>query len=625
MSESDSPLPTFDTFGLSKPVLKAVHEIGYETPSAIQAQAIPLLLAGHDVVGTAQTGTGKTAAFALPILTNIDLHQQTPQVLVLVPTRELAIQVAEAFQRYAAHLRGLHVMPIYGGQGYASQLHQLKRGVHVVVGTPGRVMDHMRRETLDLSALRVLVLDEADEMLRMGFIDDVKWVLEQTPPERQIALFSATMPPPIRKIAQQHLREPEEVTVKLRTTTAETIRQRYWPVGHHHKLDALTRILEFETYDGLLIFVSTKAATVELAERLEARGHACGVLNGDIAQSQRERTVDNFKKGKVDILIATDVAARGLDVERVSHVINMDIPHDTESYVHRIGRTGRAGRKGEAILFVTPRERNMLAAIEKATRQKIEILQMPSNEDINDRRVSQFKQRITDTLAKEELGIFPAVIEQYLQEKNCSPIDVAAALAKLLQGDEPFLLEPRPEERPVPGGFTGRPERERHAAEGERPRREPRAAREPREAPRDRAGRGPLEQFRLEVGADHGATPSSIVGAIANETGLAGRYIGGIDIQDDHTIVELPPMPADIFRMLQKVRVAGHPLRISRLGEAAEPARPARAPSAPRASQQEFSPADDGGGFVNRRPRRPAAPGKKPKPGFKPKKKHRKG
>ncbi|MCP3688601.1 MAG: DEAD/DEAH box helicase, partial [Gammaproteobacteria bacterium] len=349
----------FDQLGLNKHILKVLDEVGYETPSPIQAQTIPLMLEGKDLVGQAQTGTGKTAAFALPILSNLDLKQKQPQVLVLAPTRELAIQVAEAFHKYASHLQGFHVLPVYGGQDYRTQIRALERGVHVVVGTPGRVMDHMRKGNLKLGGLTTLVLDEADEMLRMGFIDDVEWVLEQSPDNRQIALFSATMPQQIRRIASKHLNKPAEVTVKMKTSTAETIRQRFWPVGGVHKLDALTRILEAESFDAMLVFVRTKTATIELAEKLEARGFASAPLNGDIQQKQRERTVDNLKKAKLDILVATDVAARGLDVDRISHVINYDIPYDTEAYVHRIGRTGRAGREGDAILFVAPRERRM--------------------------------------------------------------------------------------------------------------------------------------------------------------------------------------------------------------------------------------------------------------------------
>ncbi len=534
----------FNQMALSKSILKALDDVGYEAPSPIQAQTIPLLLEGRDVLGQAQTGTGKTAAFALPLLSDLNLKQKEPQVLVLAPTRELAIQVAEAFQKYASHIKGFHVLPVYGGQDYRGQIRALERGVHVVVGTPGRVMDHMRRGTLKLNKLSALVLDEADEMLRMGFVDDVEWILEQTPPKRQIALFSATMPQQIRRIATRHLNDPATVTIKLKTTTAETIRQRYWPVSGVHKLDALTRILEAEPFDAMIVFVRTKTATVELAEKLEARGFASAPLNGDIAQKLRERTIDHLKKGKLDILVATDVAARGLDVQRVSHVVNYDIPYDTEAYVHRIGRTGRAGREGDAILFVAPREKRLLHAIEKATRKKIEIMELPSTELINDNRIAKFKQRITDTLANEDLGLFQQLIEQYQQEHNVPATEIAAALAKLLQGKTPFLLQPKPE-RPEPRGERG----------GRSPRRE--------SAPEEG-----LERYRIEVGHDHGVKPGNIVGAIANEAGLDSQHIGRINIQDDHTLIDLPSgMPKDIFNDLKKVRVAGQALRISRLGE----------------------------------------------------------
>lgn len=451
MLVEDASSPRFRDLGLSDPLLKALDDVGYETPTQIQAQTIPALLEGHDLVGQAQTGTGKTAAFALPLLTKIDIQKNIPQLLVLAPTRELAIQVSEAFQRYAKHIRGFHVVPIYGGQDYGGQFRQLKRGVHVVVGTPGRVMDHMRRGTLNLSGLRGLVLDEADEMLRMGFIDDVQWILEQTPPERQIALFSATMPEIIRKIARQHLRQPKEINIKVRTATADTIRQKFWMVSGLHKLDALTRILEAETFDGMLIFVRTKIATQELAEKLQARGFSSAALNGDISQQQRERTLARLKQGTLDILVATDVAARGLDVDRISHVVNFDIPTDTESYIHRIGRTGRMGKSGDAILFVSPRERHLLRNIERAVGQKIQEMELPSTEIINDRRVAAFKQRITDALATEELEPFRKMIEQYQQEHNIPAIEIAAGLAKMVQGDTPLLLHApahRTEKRP---------------------------------------------------------------------------------------------------------------------------------------------------------------------------------
>jgi len=415
----------FDDLSLSPAVLKVLSDVGYESPTPIQAQIIPEIVSGNDVIGQAQTGTGKTAAFALPLLSTINLRLKTPQVLVLTPTRELAIQVAEAFQRYAARMKGFHVLPIYGGQDYERQFRRLKQGVHVVVGTPGRVMDHLRRETLNLEMLECLILDEADEMLRMGFIDDVEWILDQTPGEHQIALFSATMPAAIRRIANKYLREPVSITIKEKTATVAATRQRYWMVSGYHKLDALTRILEAEPFDGVLIFVRTKTATNELSEKLSARGFRCAPLSGDIAQRQRERTIENLKKRKINVIVATDVAARGLDVDRISHVINYDIPHDTEAYVHRIGRTGRAGRSGEAILFVSPRERSMLRTIEKATNQKIELMELPSTESINTNRINRFLQRITDTLAEEELGFFNQIIEQYRQEHNVPAIEIA--------------------------------------------------------------------------------------------------------------------------------------------------------------------------------------------------------
>ena len=550
----------FNQFALIDPILKALDDVGYETPSPIQAQTIPLLLEGKDVLGQAQTGTGKTAAFALPMLSRIDLKQKDPQVLVLAPTRELAIQVAEAFQKYACHMKGFHVLPIYGGQDYRGQIRALERGVHVVVGTPGRVMDHMRRGTLKLDKLSGLVLDEADEMLRMGFIDDVEWILEQTPENRQIALFSATMPTQVRRIAEQHLNEPEQITIKVKTTTADTIRQRFWPVSGVHKLDALTRILEAELFDAMIIFVRTKIATVELAEKLEARGFAAAALNGDIQQSQRERTVNQLKSGKLDILIATDVAARGLDVERISHVVNYDIPHDTEAYVHRIGRTGRAGRKGDAILFVAPREKRLLGAIEKATRQKIEIMELPSTEVINDKRIAQFKQRITDTLANEDLGLFSQMIEQYQQEHNVPAIEIAAALAKLSQGDAPFLFQ---QKTPVKTDT-----RDWHKDEAPERKRQPRKDRErDRERPprhKDGAPEEGMLRYRIEVGHNHNVKPGNIVGAIANEAGLDSKNIGRINIYDDHTLVDLPAgMPKEVFNDLKKVWVSGQQLNIS--------------------------------------------------------------
>ncbi|MCP4875759.1 MAG: DEAD/DEAH box helicase [Gammaproteobacteria bacterium] len=566
---STETITSFAQMALKQPLLKALNTLGYELPTAIQAQAIPLLLDGRDVLGQAQTGTGKTAAFALPLLSNLDLKQKQPQVLVLAPTRELAIQVAEAFQSYASQLKGFHVLPVYGGQEYGTQIRALQRGVQVIVGTPGRVMDHMRRGNIDLGRLQALVLDEADEMLRMGFIDDVQWVLEQTPKQRQIALFSATMPNEIRKITQRYLRNPAEITIRVKTTTAETIRQRFWPVSGTHKLDALTRILEAETFDAMLVFVRTKTSTLEVAEKLEARGYRALALNGDIAQKNRERIVTQFKAGKLDILVATDVAARGLDVDRISHVINYDIPHDTEAYVHRIGRTGRAGREGDAILFVAPREKRMLQAIEKATRKKIELMDLPSTDMVNNRRIEKFKQRISDTISDEDLGLFKDLIEQYRKENQANLIDIAAALAKQVQGGAPFLLSGKPADKPAQGFERNhnepdrKPRRERseQASTGNRkPRRE-------QTDPREQAVEAGMDRFRIEVGHDHNVKPGNIVGAIANEADIDSKYIGRINIFDNYSLVDLPEdMPKQLLNELKNVRVAGQRLNISQLG-----------------------------------------------------------
>lgn len=563
MTNDVSTLPAFRDLALIEPLLKALDDVGYETPSPIQAQVIPFMLQGKDVLGQAQTGTGKTAAFALPILSRIDLKQKDPQVLVLAPTRELAIQVAEAFQRYAAHLKGFHVLPIYGGQDYSSQLRQLKRGAHVVVGTPGRVMDHMRKGTLNLDELKVLVLDEADEMLRMGFIDDVEWILEQTPEDIQIALFSATMPSEIRKIAQEYLHDPEQITIKVTTASAENIRQRFWTVSGVHKLDALTRILEVETFDGMIIFVRTKTATVELAEKLEARGFSAAAINGDMSQALRERSIANLKSGKLDILIATDVAARGLDVDRITHVVNYDIPYDTESYIHRIGRTGRAGRTGDAILFIAPRERKLLSNIERATKQKIEEMGLPSTEVINNKRIARFKQNITDTLAAEELSFFSQLVEQYQQEHNVSALEIAAALAKLVQGDTPLLMQPPKKIKDRDDKHTDRDERRSR----DRSDRSDRGDRE-RKPRRSFSSDIEMEVFRIEVGHTHGVKPGNIVGAIANETGIDGDHIARIKILDDYSTVELPAgMPKELLQELKKVRVVGQLLNISKMGD----------------------------------------------------------
>ena len=628
----DPKITSFRELGLPDALLEALAAVGYESPSPIQSETIPRLLNGEDVLGQAQTGTGKTAAFALPVLARIDVSQNTPQALVMVPTRELAIQVAEAFQKYAVRMPGFHVLPIYGGQSYTPQLKGLKRGAQVIVATPGRVMDHMQRGTLDLASLRFVVLDEGDEMLQMGFVDDIEWILTQTPPGRQIALFSATMPNAIRRIAQKHMRNPVEITIRQQTTTAPLIRQRYWLVSGLHKLDALTRVLEAERFDAMLVFVRTKLETTELAEKLCARGFNAAELNGDIPQAQRERTIARLKNRQLDIVVATDVAARGIDVERISHVINYDIPYDSETYTHRIGRTGRAGRKGDAILFVAPRERNMLRIIERHTRQPIEAMNLPTVQDVNDQRIARFKERIAAALQNGEAKAFQPLLEQFESEQNVPAIEIAAALASLMQGSTPFLLESRSDERPG-AADGGRPERadrdsaprersERFARD-ERPDRGARPERGERfERDRESGNRGrrepspPLETFRIEVGNAHGALPGNIVGAIANEAGVDGRHIGHIDIREDHSFVDLPVgMPDDIFQELQSVQIRGNPLRITRADK------PPRETGSPIRAPREERPQGD-------RPERPFRPASRKPGGFKPggfKKPHRKG
>jgi ATP-dependent RNA helicase DeaD len=604
---SSEEITSFEQMALSKPLLKALVDVGYETPSPIQAQTIPLLLEGRDVLGQAQTGTGKTAAFALPILSKLDIKQKDPQVMVLAPTRELAIQVAEAFQKYASHIEGFHVLPVYGGQDYSGQIRALKRGVHVVVGTPGRVMDHMRRGTLKLNQLTTLVLDEADEMLRMGFIDDVEWILEQIPKQRQIALFSATMPTQIRRIASKYLTDPVQVTVKMKTATAESIRQRFWPVSGMHKLDALTRILEAESFDAMLIFVRTRILTVDLAEKLSARGFSATALNGDIAQKTRERTIERLKKGQLDILVATDVAARGLDVDRISHVVNYDIPHDTESYIHRIGRTGRAGREGDAILFVAPREKRMLAAIERATNKKIDMMELPSTQLINDKRVEQFKQSISETIANEDLSQYTKLLEKFEAENDFPMLGIAAALAKLSQGDTPLLLQNNPMRKTEK--FTRVDEGESRGRSRSKPPIGDRSARGESSSRPSRADSPPekgMERFRLEVGHNHDVMPGNIVGAIANEAGLDAQHIGRINIHDDHSTVDLPDdMPDEIFKQLKNVWVSGQTLKISRLtmdGKSSRSARP---------TFEKPSKGPDKGPKKDKKPKRkPAAKGK---------------
>ena len=544
---------------LNEKLLKAVEETGYETPSPIQKAAIPPLLEGRDVIGQAQTGTGKTAAFALPAIQRLDLSLHHPQILVLTPTRELAIQVAEAMQTYARYFKGFHVLPVYGGQGMDSQLRQLRRGVHSVVGTPGRIQDHIRRGTLNLKSITTVVLDEADEMLRMGFVDDVDAILSTCPEKKQVALFSATMPSAIRKIAQRHLQYPVEIKIKSRSVTVSTVRQRYCQVTRRNKLDALTRILEVEDFEAMLIFVRTKTATVELAEKLEARGFSSAALNGDMAQALRERTIGRLKTGRLDILVATDVAARGLDVERISHVVNYDIPYDTEGYIHRIGRTARAGRSGEAILFVAPRERRMLRSIEKATGHNIETMLLPSQEDIADHRVNQFKALITSTIESEDLGVFASIVASYQQTLGADLSDIAAALAFLAQRDRP--LSPKLAKIPEQG-FKEEETRGRKASSRTH------SSRSKRKSSHDRSGsvkklQPGMERYRIAVGRDHEVLPKHIVGAIANEAGLDNENIGYIKLYDTYSTVDLPGgMPKDVFQHLRKVRVCGRKLQI---------------------------------------------------------------
>lgn len=549
---SDADTPTFADLGLEERLLRTLKDLGYETPSPIQAATIPPLLDGRDVIGLAQTGTGKTAAFALPILARLDVKQKAPQALVLAPTRELALQVCDAFQSYASRLSNVHVLPVYGGQGYGVQLSALSRGVHVVVGTPGRIMDHLEKGTLDLTQLRYLVLDEADEMLSMGFAEDIETILADTPDDKQVALFSATMPATIRRLTKKYLTDPLELSVKGKTSTAPNVRHRYLQVAYPGKVDALTRILEVENFEGAIIFVRTKNETETLAEKLQARGFSAAAINGDVAQPQRERVIGQLKSGKLDILVATDVAARGLDVDRISHVINFDLPLDAESYVHRVGRTGRAGRSGEAISFVTPRERRLLGTIERTTRQELTQVGLPTAEDINATRLNRFDETITAALDSDRLEFFREVVAHYVNEFDVPELDVAAALALNLQGDEPMLLDPasdrvqRANTRPE---RSERPGRDRDGAPSHREDRPPR---------RPRDGGQSFVTYRIAVGKRHKIGPRQIVGALANEGGLSSEDFGHIDIRMDHSLVELPGrLSDDAWNALKTTRISG--------------------------------------------------------------------
>ena len=552
--------PDFASLGISAPVLKAVQQLGYEQPSPIQAQRIPVLLAGGNLLGTAQTGTGKTAAFALPMLSKLDSKQKTPQILVLTPTRELAIQVAEAFQSYARHLKGFHVLPIYGGSDIGSQLRGLKRGAQVVVGTPGRILDHLRRRSLNLSEVTGLVLDEADEMLRMGFIDDVETILSKTPDSCQRALFSATMPPQIKRVADKYLGDAQQVSIAAKTKTVERIDQSYLMVKGHQKMDALTRILDVEAFDGMIIFVRTKSATLEIAEKLEARGFSAAALNGDLTQTLRERTINRLKKGKVDIVVATDVAARGLDVERISHVINYDIPYDNESYVHRIGRTGRAGREGKAILFITKKETRLLRSIEKSTRQTISQFNLPSNQEVSDQRIAQFKEQLVGMCKSTKLEQFTYLVEEVVDEHDLDIRLVAAALAYEFQKERPLF----PNLVAIDSPAASSKDRKK-----DRPARDHNDRKEQEDRPKRKRDKSatdgiPMVTYRIEIGRNDDVSPKNIVGAIANEADIDAQYIGHIKLHDEYSTVDLPEgMPKELFNHLYKVRVCHKPLKIS--------------------------------------------------------------
>jgi ATP-dependent RNA helicase DeaD len=596
VTETPDALPTFADLGLGDAVLRALKDVGYESPSTIQAETIPPLLAGRDLVGLAQTGTGKTAAFALPILDRLDVRQKSVQALVLAPTRELALQVCEAFQKYASQTKGVHVLPVYGGQAYGVQLSALRRGVHVVVGTPGRIMDHLEKGTLDLTELKFLVLDEADEMLNMGFAEDVETILADTPDSKQVALFSATMPTQIRRLSKKYLNDPVEINVKGKTQTANNITQRYMIVSYPQKADALTRILETENFEGMIVFVRTKNETETLAEKLRARGFSAQAINGDVAQVQRERTVNQLKAGKLDILVATDVAARGLDVERISHVVNFDIPTDTESYVHRIGRTGRAGRSGDAISFVTPRERYLLKHIEKATRQSLTEMRLPSVEDVNTTRLARFDDQITAALGDaRQIEIFRDVVNHYVRNHDVPEADVAAALAIVSQGDTPLLLDPAAERsRPT---FTDRADKVERPSRGGRSGGDDRFDKGQRR-PRHETGKA-MKAYKIQVGKRHKVEPRQIVGAIANEGGLSRGDFGAIKIQPDFSVVELPAdLSPEVFKKLEHTRISGKLIELSEdrgpRGSRPQSARTESARPEPSAESSSESSTEDG-------------------------------
>lgn len=551
----------FEALGLDDRVLKAITSVGYETPSAIQEATIPVLLQGRDVVGLAQTGTGKTAAFALPILSRIEPGLGVPQALVLAPTRELALQVCEAFESYAVNLPAVNLLPVYGGQAYGQQLSALRRGVDIVVGTPGRIMDHLNRGSLDLTQIKYLVLDEADEMLKMGFAEDVETILADTPEDKQVALFSATMPAQIRRISQQYLNDPHEVKIAAKTQTSANITQRYIVVSYMQKLDALTRVLEVEDFDGVIVFTRTRGDSETVAEKLRARGYSASAINGDIPQNVRERTVQALKDGKLDILVATDVAARGLDVERISHVINYDLPIDTESYVHRIGRTGRAGRTGDAISFVTPRERRMLKAIEKATKQPLTQMPLPGVAEVNATRLSRFDDAITAALADTaRIEEFRDIISHYVRHHDVAETEVAAALAVVAQGDTPLLLDESDDEKFARDRAQAARFLDDSGSDGRGRAGRDRADREDR-GPRTR--RDDLVMYRIDVGHRNRVNPGQILGALANEGGLSRDDFGRIQIREDFTLIELPKhLSRETLTALERTKVAGRDINL---------------------------------------------------------------
>ena len=549
-AETDTRV-SFDQMSLAEPILKAVRKAGYETPSPIQERSIPPLLAGKDLLGVAQTGTGKTAAFSLPLLSRLDESVKGAQILVLAPTRELALQVSEAMEGFAENLPKLRVVAVYGGTGYGEQIREFKRGTQVVVGTPGRVMDHIEKGYLKLNNLQALVLDEADEMLSMGFIDDIEWILEHTPKERQTALFSATMPKPIRKLAEKHLREPEEVTIKVKAENSPNIRQRFIKVRQHEKREMLTRLLEIEKFEAMLIFARTKNATMEIAEKLQGKGYPAEPLNGDMPQNLREKTVDRLKRGKISVLVATDVAARGLDVDRISHVLNYDAPFDLESYTHRIGRTGRAGREGDAIIFITNKEMRMLNAIERTLKVPCDQYVFPTLEEMNERKEEEFFTKIEQGM-KGDLDDYRKALQRYLEESGKDTLEVAAALAFLEAGKKALRYEN------MPTSSSRKPRREDRQDRDQPNRRD--SSRRGDRSERD----GNLQSYRLEVGEYHGAQKGDIVGAIANEVGLDPQNMGKIRMFKDHTFIDLPKdMPKEIFEALKTVWVQGHQMNIS--------------------------------------------------------------